>query len=523
MTISIDRAKEIDHFRETIPNSPKSILFTTKIRDVYLASESLLLIDPFQNPVRSAHDIFFEYRKEEYKISAARMDPLSLSLSPTKARQAATTAKSWATVATWLTAKYHPQSVPRFERNEDTLRILLELVDVNERADELAGLVEGAAEAEVEVEGGQARSRRVGEKEEGFSREEFMRWIDEGLRQSEDGDRDAAHEGEGTVLDDLASSFVTLGCLSPASFPVEAAQALISLTQSEFASRSQLAQLQDLQRQIDMEIPLVRTRLESLRTVRSGSSSASEIEALSNRISEWTRGSKMLSLKIREYEDRASGLQRADWKGVEIEEIREKERRVGRLQERCRGLERGLRAFGGLPPDWEAAKGEVERVEEEVGELRRQRDGLFEGMVEGGGKGRGKKRRDPKSRAINETDTKGVYALKGIRKTSSVDKVVYASPPDLLNLHLHYSVSRTTLNFHSPSIELYIKTSFVSHPAIVEIHYTKTPKLTYKSFQHLYFQQPLQAATPNQVLLRLHEANFTDATGLTGQLSPELI
>lgn len=320
------------------------------------------------------------------------MDALSLTLSPTKARQAATTAKSWATVATWLTAKYHPQSVPRFERNEDTLRILLELVEVNERADELAGLVEGAAEAEAEVEHGQGGSGRMGERAECFGREEIMRWIDETLRRSEYRGKGATYEEGETVLDDLASSFVTLGCLSPTSFPVEAAQALITLTQSEFASRSQLAHLQLLKGHLDKEILLIRTRLESLRALRSASSSASEVETLSSQIGEWSRGSKMLSLKIREYEERASGLEKADWKGVQIEEIKKRERLVGRLQERCKGLERGLRSFGGLPPDWEAAKGEVERVEEEVRELRGRRERLFEGMAEGSGKGRSKTR-----------------------------------------------------------------------------------------------------------------------------------
>ena len=56
--------------------------------------------------------------------------------SPTKARQAAMQAKDWAYINAWLTRKYTPKPVPQFERNEDTLRVLLTLAAANDAADE---------------------------------------------------------------------------------------------------------------------------------------------------------------------------------------------------------------------------------------------------------------------------------------------------------------------------------------------------------------------------------------------------
>lgn len=56
--------------------------------------------------------------------------------SPSAARQQSQLAKDWSYVDQWLTARYHPQPVPSFERNPDTLKALLALAAANETADE---------------------------------------------------------------------------------------------------------------------------------------------------------------------------------------------------------------------------------------------------------------------------------------------------------------------------------------------------------------------------------------------------
>jgi HAUS augmin-like complex subunit 1 len=56
--------------------------------------------------------------------------------SPSKARQQRAQAQDWAQIDSWLSYKYAGRTVPTFERNEDTLKVLRELSMANERADE---------------------------------------------------------------------------------------------------------------------------------------------------------------------------------------------------------------------------------------------------------------------------------------------------------------------------------------------------------------------------------------------------
>jgi len=56
--------------------------------------------------------------------------------SPTVAKQASLLLKDWAHVDQFLTTRFAPNPVPKFERNPDTLKALLALASANESADE---------------------------------------------------------------------------------------------------------------------------------------------------------------------------------------------------------------------------------------------------------------------------------------------------------------------------------------------------------------------------------------------------
>lgn len=56
--------------------------------------------------------------------------------SPSAAKHQNLLAKEWSYVDQWLSARYHPQPVPRFERNAETLKALVALAAANEAADE---------------------------------------------------------------------------------------------------------------------------------------------------------------------------------------------------------------------------------------------------------------------------------------------------------------------------------------------------------------------------------------------------
>jgi hypothetical protein len=66
------------------------------------------------------------------------MDNLTPSdlFSPSKARQQRAQAQDWAHIDTWLQYKYSGRTIPTFERNDETLKVLRELSMANERADE---------------------------------------------------------------------------------------------------------------------------------------------------------------------------------------------------------------------------------------------------------------------------------------------------------------------------------------------------------------------------------------------------
>lgn len=66
------------------------------------------------------------------------MDDLTAAdlFSPSKARQQRAQAQDWAQIDSWLSYKYAGRTVPTFERNEETLKVLRELSMANERADE---------------------------------------------------------------------------------------------------------------------------------------------------------------------------------------------------------------------------------------------------------------------------------------------------------------------------------------------------------------------------------------------------
>lgn len=69
--------------------------------------------------------------------------PLEYSLfSPSKAAEQQRLAKDWTYIHQFLRQKYPaPQKVPKFEENEETLRVLLALAASNEKADEGWGQV----------------------------------------------------------------------------------------------------------------------------------------------------------------------------------------------------------------------------------------------------------------------------------------------------------------------------------------------------------------------------------------------
>ncbi|KAJ4365620.1 hypothetical protein N0V83_008240 [Neocucurbitaria cava] len=296
------------------------------------------------------------------------MDNLTPSdlFSPSKARQQRAQAQDWAHIDSWLSYKYSGRTVPTFERNEETLKVLRELSMANERADEERNVLE-----RVEREA----LKELDEVEKTEDDERILSQLKSSLTQ----------EGE-EALHAIASTAVILN--TPSVDPETLAHALIQHTTTSQNLTNQLAHIQTLQTYLTKQISLLRTQLNELQT----NSAFSTPPLLQRQTTEQTRQTKHLRTKIREYEDKLSSLQSSQNRSMTpgsrnigsaeaIGEMLEQQKVLDELRERVVGLEAQVKEFAGLPADREMARKEVGKLEIRLDEVRRRRDELFEGLV----------------------------------------------------------------------------------------------------------------------------------------------
>ncbi|KAF2459490.1 hypothetical protein BDY21DRAFT_191535 [Lineolata rhizophorae] len=297
------------------------------------------------------------------------LDP-SAFFSPSKARQQRAQAQDWQQVDSWLAKIYHGRTIPSFERNEDTLKALLALATANERADEEAELVEELQqEALKEIENDSSNPDV-----------EVYDTITDALTPEAHGNLDA-----------LSRAAVVLDV--PRAHPESIASALIPHTHTQSTLSIHLATLQHLASTLETTLETLHAHLSALQ-----SSAFAPPSALANQTVDWTRKTKALRAKLREYEDRLATLS-PDYRGpaspskgggkrgskqptVTIGGLVEREAEVKGLIERVGDLERRVGAFKGLPDRKEEARKEVEKARRRLEELRAERDRLFEELVE---------------------------------------------------------------------------------------------------------------------------------------------
>ncbi|KAI9879235.1 MAG: hypothetical protein M1830_009166 [Pleopsidium flavum] len=278
-------------------------------------------------------------------------------LSPSKARIHQARAKDWTYISTWLATKYFPSTPPPFERNEETLKVLLALASLNESADEEKELL-----ANVERDALMELNARRG----GDPDVQVLSSVEHNL----------TREGR-TSLDVLASISVAVGGV-PAEH--EMAGKIIELTAAEFEMQQQVQRVETMQSHLARELSAFREQLAEVR--------GEVFQAPANlpqKTSEWRRSSKLLNIKLAEYKDRLTVLERGKAPALSIAQIIGEEKDVFQLQGVIEALEGKESGFKGLPRDTGLAKVEVERVRRELVTLDRKRDGLFEGLVENSG------------------------------------------------------------------------------------------------------------------------------------------
>lgn len=286
------------------------------------------------------------------------LDPL---LSPSKAAQAASLSRAWSEVTAFLAPLFYPKPIPHFERNEATLSALFALASHSESQTEHHALLAST------------RGQALNEFRELFQQEDPTASILSAIEAALDPSARQA-------LSTLASLSTALGSISVS--PETMASSLVNLTRSECEVEQQLQRVEALHQQLKSEHVLAQALLSKLRS----DDDFQTPRGLVQKTGEWTRGTKQVNTKLGEYKERVKRLERASGGKPQmgIPEIKGQERELRDLEKRVRGLEGRVRGFEGLPPDRELALLEVERMRRELEGLVRRRDGLFEGLVEGG-------------------------------------------------------------------------------------------------------------------------------------------
>ncbi|KAJ5544795.1 hypothetical protein N7461_007099 [Penicillium sp. DV-2018c] len=280
-------------------------------------------------------------------------------LSPAKARQAAIQAKDWAYVNSWLTRQYAPKPVPKFERNEDTLRVLLTLAAANDAADDEADLQHRAREEAIQA----YKIREEFERKDPHEQQKNQLLDEVEMSLDDAGMRD---------LDDLAESAAALGnTLNPS--PGDLGQSIVELMVEEFETQEQLAKVDALHRYLQLELVRLQSELELLKT-----DVAYEVPPDTQSLtSEWIRGSKNLAIKTGEYQDRIASLEKVQPRGPTIEELMAEEDEVISMREEVKSLQVRVAAFQDLPKDAAGARSRYKELERALGRVKRQRDSML--------------------------------------------------------------------------------------------------------------------------------------------------
>ncbi|KAL2185978.1 hypothetical protein L209DRAFT_356258 [Thermothelomyces heterothallicus CBS 203.75] len=347
----------------------------------------------------------------------AHLPPSAAIFSPSVARAAASAAKDWSYVDSWLQRKFPGSSPPPFERNADTLRALMALASANEAADEERALI-ARLEAETldqlraheRQQQTQAEANQSAAATLQSAREAILTALEASL----------PREGQ-TALTALAALALQTG--DPLPTPSSLGAELISLSASAATLEQTISRIRTLTAHIAREAAATSRLAAELRPPSpglhhpddddgdgNGDGDAADLTATTTTTTTTTgsttaaRGAgyhppptlalqnlalqrqiKSLSSQIPALRDKAAALARSQG-GVapspSLAQVREEEEAYLALLSLKEELDAQVRAFAGLPHDTELARRELEGLREELRQLEVSRDEVFEGLVE---------------------------------------------------------------------------------------------------------------------------------------------
>ena len=284
----------------------------------------------------------------------AHLSPSAI-FSPSVARQQLAAAKDWNYIDSWLSSKFNGKTPP-FERNSDTLKALLALAALNESADEERDLL-----ARVEAKALQDLQAN----QEVDPNTQLLHSIEESL----------TREGQ-TSLGALSNLSVALNLPIPDAEKL--GRKIIDLQVATYDLEQASDRVSILENHLNTELAKINKLVEELQ------SDAYQPPAdLTKQTIEYQRKSKVLASKLPELREKVASLSAKEGAPkVTIQNVKAEEEKFKELMATVKGLEAQVKSYHGLPQDTDLARLELESLRVELRDLSRQRDSMFEGLVE---------------------------------------------------------------------------------------------------------------------------------------------
>jgi HAUS augmin-like complex subunit 1 len=284
----------------------------------------------------------------------AHLSPSAI-FSPSVARQQLAAAKDWNYIDSWLSTKFNGKTPP-FERNNDTLKALLALAALNESADEereLLARVEAKALQDLQSNG------------DADPNLEILTGLENALTR------------EGTAsLEALSALSVLLN--QPVADVEGLGRSIIDLQVTSYNLDQASDRISILERHLNTELERINTLIKDLE------SDAYQCPPnLAKQKTDYQRRTKALAAQLPELRDRVASLSAAT--GVPtttVEDVKAEEDKFKDMLAKVNSLEAEVRTYHGLPQDTDLARLELESLRVELRDLTRQRDSMFEGLVE---------------------------------------------------------------------------------------------------------------------------------------------
>jgi HAUS augmin-like complex subunit 1 len=275
--------------------------------------------------------------------------------SPSVARQQLAAAKDWNYIDSWLTTKFNGRPPP-FERNSDTLKALLALAAHNESADEERELL---ARVEVKV------LQDLQAKRDADPNAEILDAIERSL----------TREGKAS-LEALSTLSVSLN--QPVADIENLGRSMIDLQVTSYNLDQDSDRISILEQHLNTELDRINTLIKELQSDVYQCPSD-----LAKQTIDYQRKTKALAAQLPELRDRVASLSAISGApGVRIEDVKAEEDKFKDMMSDVKALEAQVKTYHGLPQDTDLARLELESVRVELRDLTRQRDSMFEGLVE---------------------------------------------------------------------------------------------------------------------------------------------